>query len=463
MTTTTHHDLVVIGSGSGNMVTDDSFKNLDVAIIEDRRVGGTCLNFGCIPSKLLAYTAEVAETVTSAGSFGVDADLRSINWVEVRDRVFGHTDHVSDGGRRGREKSDWITLYAGHARFTGPRQLSVDTEDGQSTVITADRIVIACGGRPVVPPVVAESGLPYETSDTVMRVDAPPKRLAVLGGGYIAAELARVFATVGSHITIIERGEHLLGGPQDDDIRVAFTDLMAQRHDLRLGTELTELSGTPGDLLLTLDDGSTVQADMLLVASGRTSNADRLDVDVAGIETHDSGRIKVDEFCRTSVEGIFALGDVSTSVPLKHVANREAEVVAHNLHNPNDLRRVDLDHVPSAVFTDPQIASVGRTERDCRDADVKYVVGKVDYSDVAYGWALQDDTGFCKVIVDEDTDLVLGAHIMGPQASTLIQTLVLAIEFDITATDLSRRPFWIHPALTEVIDNALRNIEPKAA
>jgi mycothione reductase len=463
MSNTIHHDLVVIGSGSGNMVTDESFSDLDVAIIEDRRVGGTCLNFGCIPSKMLAYTAEVAETVAGADSFGVDAELRKFDWADVRDRVFGRTDHMSDEGRRGREKSDWITFYAGHARFTGPHALSVDTDNGQSTEIIADRIVIACGGRPVIPPVVDQSGLPYETSDTVVRVDAPPKRLAVLGGGYIAAELARVFAAAGSDIVIIEMGEQLLGGSQDDDIRVKFTELMAQRHDVRLGTELTELSGSPGDLVLTLDDGSTVRADMLLVAVGRTSNADQLSVDAAGIDTHDSGRIKVDEFCRTSVDGVFALGDVSTAVPLKHVANREAEVVAHNLHNPADLRRIDLDQVPSAVFTDPQIASVGRTEQECRDSDVKYVVGQVDFSDVAYGWALQDSTGFCKIIVDADTDLILGGHIMGPQASTLIQTLVLAVEFKITASDLSRRPFWIHPALTEVIDNALRNIAREAS
>ena len=158
-----------------------------------------------------------------------------------------------------------------------------------------------------------------------------------------------------------------------------------------------------------------------------------------------------------------ALGDVSTAVPLKHVANREAEVVAHNLRNSTDVRRIDLDHVPSAVFTDPQIASVGRTEQDCRESNVEYVVGEVDYNDVAFGWALQDTTGFCKIIVDANTDLILGGHIMGPQASTLIQTLVLAVEFKITASDLSQRPFWIHPALTEVIDNALRNLEPKAS
>jgi mycothione reductase len=214
-------------------------------------------------------------------------------------------------------------------------------------------------------------------------------------------------ASPASGRVIIEMSELLLGGPQDDDIRVKFTDLMAQRHDLRLDTELTKLSGSSGDLVLTLDDGSTVRADMLLAASGR---------------------IKVDQFCRTSVDGVVALGDVSTAVPLKHVANREAEVVAHNLHHPEDLRRIDLDHVPSAVFTDPQIASVGRTEQDCRESALKYVVGKADYSDVAYGWALQDSTGFGKTIVNADTRSDTWRTHMGPQASTLIRTLVLAID-----------------------------------
>jgi pyruvate/2-oxoglutarate dehydrogenase complex dihydrolipoamide dehydrogenase (E3) component len=200
--------------------------------------------------------------------------------------------------------------------------------------VTTDRIVLASGGRPVIPGAVEKSGLPFETSDTVMRIDEPPRRLAVLGGGYIAAELAHVFATAGGEITIIEESDTLLGGPPDQEIRMHYTDLMSTRYDL-----------------------------MLLVAAGRRSNGDTLNLAAAGVDSHDDGRIVVDEFCRTSADGIFALGDVSTPIPLKHVANREAEVVKHNLLHPDHMRAVDHELVPSAVFADPQMASVGLTEQ----------------------------------------------------------------------------------------------------
>lgn len=452
-----HHDLVIIGAGSGNMIVDDSFSDLDVAIVEERKFGGTCVNFGCIPSKMLAYTADVVDTVSDAEAFDVDADLRGVHWKALRDRVFRRTDAVESEGRTGREDSDFITVYAGHARFAGPRQLHIET-DGGAVDVTADQIVVAAGGRPVIPPVVEESGLPYETSDTVMRIDAPPRRLAVLGGGYIAAELAHVFEAAGAGITIIDKAEQLLGGAQDEAISAAFTDLMAGRYDLRLGTEVTEITGSPGDLRITLDDGSTVEADMLLVAIGRTPNSDRLDCAAAGIETHDDGRIKVDDFGRATAAGVFALGDVSAPIPLKHVANREADAVAHNLRHPDSLRPLDHELVPSAVFAHPQIASVGLTEKDCREQHRDYRVGTTPYSDVAYGWAMQDDTGFCKIVTDADTDLILGAHIMGSQAATLIHILVVAIQFGITAGDLANQPYWIHPALAEVVQNALLDL-----
>lgn len=187
-----HHDLVVIGAGSGNAVVDDSFADLDVAVVEERWFGGTCLNSGCIPSKMLAYTARVARTVREAGRYDVDAELGAVHWRQMRDRVFGRLDAERDSGRRGRAQEDSVTVYEGRARFVGPRSLRIEGERG-AVDISAGQIVVAVGGRPLVPGPVAESGLPYETSDTVMRIDAPPRRLAILGGGYIAAELAEVF------------------------------------------------------------------------------------------------------------------------------------------------------------------------------------------------------------------------------------------------------------------------------
>ena len=451
------HDVLVIGAGSGNAVIDDSFADLDVAIVAEGPFGGTCLNSGCIPSKMLSRTAEVVEEIRESGIYDVDAELRRVRWLDVRERVFGRLDRVRDEGRRGREKSDFVTVYTGHARFIGARRLRLELAGGPVDV-EADQVVIAAGARPLIPAVVADSGLPYETSETIMRVDRPPRRLAVLGGGYIAAELSQVFASVGSEITIVEKSESLLAS-LDESLSAAYTGLAVERFDVRLGRELTRLEGAPGELRLVLDDGSTVEADALLVAAGRIPNGDRLDLAAAGIEVHADGRIVVDGYQRTSAEGVFALGDVCTPIQLKHVANREAHAVAHNLRHPGDPRGAEHEVVPAAVFTRPQIATVGRTEQTCRDAGLDYVVGTARYADVAYGWALEDETGFCKVLAERRTGRLLGAHIMGPQAPTLIQPLVLAMTVGIDARALATRPYWIHPALTEVVENALLRLD----
>ncbi|GGV35573.1 mycothione reductase [Kitasatospora herbaricolor] len=452
-----HHDLVVLGAGSGNAVIDDRFADLDVAVVEEGPFGGTCLNRGCIPSKMLAHTADVADTVREAGRFGVDATLDAVRWAAVRDRVFGRLDQEAADGERARRRSGSVTVHRGRARFTGERTLVVEG-DGGEVRFSADQVVVAVGSRPVVPPPVRDSGLPYETSDTVMRLPVPPRHLAVLGGGYIAAELAQVFRSAGSRVTVVEKEQTLLS-PQDESVSEAYTRIARSRFDVRTGVALGRLEGEPGRLRLLLDDGSTVEADTLLVAVGRTPNSDTVGADRAGIALHEDGRVVVDAQQRTTAPGVFALGDVCTPVPLKHVANREAQVVAHNLLHPGDLIATSHRAVPAAVFTRPQIAQVGRTERECRDEGLNHRTATRRYADVAYGWALEDTTGFCKVIADPGTGRLLGAHILGPQASTLIQPLVIAMSLGIDATTLARTPYWIHPALTEVVANALLDLD----
>ncbi|MFJ4971767.1 mycothione reductase [Streptomyces sp. NPDC088755] len=452
------HDLIVLGAGTGNALIDERFAHLDIALVSAGPFGGTCLNAGCIPSKMLAATADVADSVRDAPRHDVDGELRGVRWRDVRERVFGRLDSAAREGEAGRRKSDHITVYRGTARFTGPRRLTVETEDA-TVEIEADRLVVAAGGRPVVPPVVEDSGLPYETSDTVMRLDDVPRRLAVLGGGYIAAELAHVFHSLGSHVTVIEKSDSLLGQQQDEKVSETFTGAMRAHWDLRLGRELTAVSGEPGNLRLTLDDGCVLEADTLLVAVGRRPNSDRLGLDEAGIEAGDDGRITVDEQLRTSAEGVWAIGDISTPVPLKHVANREAEIVAHNLLHSGDERTMRYDAVPSAVFTRPQIAQVGLTEQEAREQGLDYTVAVHAYADVAYGWALEETEGFCKVLADRRTGRLLGGHILGPQAATLVQPLVIGLTTGMTVRELAEQPLWIHPALTEVVENALRDLD----
>ncbi len=409
---------------------------------------------------MFVYAADMARDVREAGRYGVDATLQGVRWTDVRDRVFGRIDPISEGGRRYRAEGPNTTAYLGHARFTGDRTLTVALGDGREETLTADQVVVAAGAHPVVPDVVTESGVPFHTSDTVMRIDALPERLAIIGGGFIAAEMAHVFASFGVHVTILARSSVLLRH-LDTEIAQRFTDLAREQWDVRTGTNVVRVERGAGGagVRLHLDSTAVVDADLLLVATGRQPNTAELGADAGGLQLLDDGRIEVDDHGRTSAPGVWALGDVSAPYQLKHVANAEARTIAHNLAHPDDLRRLPLEHVPSGVFSHPQIATVGLTEQECIEQGRAHVTYVQAYGDTAYGWAMEDTTGVCKLVADPTTGLLLGAHLMGPQATSLIQPLVQGMAFGTSVHDLARGQYWIHPALAEVVENALLGLK----
>ena len=474
-----HFDLAIIGTGSGNALVTPDFDGKRVAIIESGTFGGTCLNVGCIPTKMYVYSADVASTVAHAARYGIDATLDGVRWPDIRDRVFGRIDPISAGGQDYRANGPNTTAFLGHATFVGPKRLRIDAvhkltrqeaaaeeATGQEATgqevpvieITADQIVIAAGAHPIVPAVVRQSGVPFHTSDTVMRLDELPKRLIILGSGFIAAEFAHVFSAFGSQVTVVARSNAMLR-KLDTEISGRFTAIARQQWDVRLSAALTTVSGTESEVHLDFADRSYAVGDVLLVATGRVPNTEELGLDAAGIATHQDGGVTVDAHGRTNVDGVWALGDVSSAHQLKHVANHEARIVAHNLTHPGDLRSFDHRYVPSAVFTSPQIATVGLTEEQLKAEGRSYVTKSQAYGDTAYGWAMEDTTGVCKVIADPATGELLGAHLMGPQASNLIQPIIQGMSFGQTAREVARGQYWIHPALGEVVENALLGLE----
>jgi len=471
-----HFDLVIVGTGSGNTIMGKEYRDLTIAIVESGRFGGTCLNVGCIPTKMYVYPADVAESARRAGPLGVHATIDSIGWPAMRDRIFGRTDEISDSGLEYREGPKWpnITVLRGTGRFTGHKAMTVDLLDGGTERITADRFVLANGGRPVIPDI---PGLDEEvvgrgavhTSGTIMRIDELPDRLVVVGGGYIAAEFAHVFDSFGVRVTQLVRSSRLLRH-HDADIATTFTNYTQHRYDLRRDTEVCGIkpATSGGDGVTVFVEGpygeSTIDADMILLATGRRPNSDLLNLPATGVTTNDHRSVIVDEFQETVVPGIYALGDISSPYALKHVANHEARVVRHNLMNPDDRVRTDHRFVPAAVFTEPQIASVGLTEDQALQRNIKYVVGRRDYGGTAAGWAREDNVGFVKVLADPETGLLLGGHIIGPEAATVIQPLIQAMSFGQRAHDVARDQYWIHPALSEVVENALLALpKPTAA
>ncbi|WP_193096508.1 mycothione reductase [Brevibacterium sp. FME17] len=484
----THFDLLLIGTGSGNMFLDDRFFGLNVAIAEEWHFGGTCLNVGCIPTKMFVYPATIAEQAADSKRYNLSTDFHSVNWPALQKRIFDRVDAIEAGGRdyRSGDRQPNVSVVAEHVHFTGPK--TVSTASGEE--LTADRIVIAAGASPVIPEahgldpqLVDTDGYPVYTSNSIMRIPQRPERMVIIGSGIIAMEFAHVFAGFGAEVSVIARGPRLLGNI-DEDVSDEFTELFERTHTVHRGAEVSSYSFDDGQVSVTLkasgrlggvDLPSRIDADAVLIATGRTPNTASLNVGEAGFDVLDGARLSVDSRQRVlahgqPVPGVFALGDISSPYQLKHVANHEADVVGDNLAldvaagSPGgateaDLREVNHHAVPGAVFTSPQVAYVGITEDEARQAGYDVSVKVQKYSDVAYGWAMADDPGVVKLIADKATRKILGAHIVGHEASMIVQPLIQAMAFDQPADEMAKRQYWIHPALPEVVENALLGLE----
>ena len=462
-----NYDYIILGSGTGNSFPGPELDDNKIAIIDESpRYGGTCLNSGCIPTKMFVVAADTAHAATDAQRLGVDLSFNGADWPAIVDRIFAHrVDLISRGGeeyRRGEECPN-IDLYDGHAEFIGPKTLRT-SRDGEPCEITGETIILAAGSRPFIPPVITDSGVPYLTNETVMRLPEQPESLTILGGGYIAMEFAHIFQSLGTRVRIVNRSP--LMRHVDRDIHDRFNELVTPRYETHIGRTVASASHDENSVTLTLDDGSAVTSSALLVATGRVPNGDRLGAAAGGIELHEDGRVKVDEFGCTTADGVWALGDVSSPHMLKHVANAEMRAVRHNIlrtaagdASDGDLIPMPHDHVPSAVFTHPQIASVGLTEQQAIDAGYDVTCKIQAYGDVAYGWAMEDSTSMVKLVADKATARLLGAHYMGPQASTLIQQMVTVMAFDLDLREVARKQYWIHPAMTEVTENAIIGLD----
>ncbi|MFV0254183.1 MAG: mycothione reductase [Beutenbergiaceae bacterium] len=458
-----HHDLVIIGTGSGNSLITPELEGLDIAIIESGVFGGTCLNAGCIPTKMLVMPADIVVGASEARRLGVGFDRPTIDWPAIRDRVFGRIDPIAVAGEQYRQSQPFVTVYSQTARFVAPRTLRLT--DG--TEVSGDQVVVAAGARPRLLPDVPGLGQVdpdrgLHTSETIMRSEHVPARLLIIGGGYVGCEFAHVFAALGSTVTQVFRGEQLLRG-QEQQVADNYTRLAGERIDLRAQTRVLAAERTDAGWQVRLRgaDGSEsrVEADAVLLAVGRIPNGDTLDAGAGGMELDAEGYIVVDDTQHTTAEGTWALGDVCSAWQLKHVANHEARVVAHNLEvgfgrRSGEPARSDHRFVPHGIFGHPKIAGFGPTAAQLADAGVTFVTATQNYGDVAAGWAMEDRDGFLIVHATPEGK-ILAAHCLGEFATTLIQPLLQAASFGQSAHDVARGQYWIHPALSEVVENAL--------
>ncbi|MFW2380207.1 MAG: mycothione reductase [Acidimicrobiales bacterium] len=452
-----HYDLIIIGSGSGNSIPPE-LSGWKIAMVERGIFGGTCLNVGCIPSKMFVLPADRAVDARES-ALNLSTQYSGVDWSALKERIFGRIDAISAGGERYRATgTEGLTLYRGTARFTGDREFSIELNDSaEPPHISADRVLLATGSRPLIPDIPGLNDVSFHTSDSIMRLDALPDRLGILGGGYIAAEMGHVFSGLGSSVTLFNRSERLLRS-QDRDISDRFTEAFGKRVDLWLNNIPSMIETGADGIEITHADCETVTVvDALLVAVGRIPNGDTMNAGAGGLHVTVDGRIATDDTMATVAPGVWAIGDLTNEFQLKHVANAEAKVAFANIASSRtggELVGVDHSSVPAAVFSHPQVASVGATEEQLRSSGVDFVVGRRDYAGTAYGWALADEDSFAKVLLDLD-GRILGAHIIGPQAATLIQPLIQAKALGQTADQIANQVYYIHPALTEVVENAL--------
>ena len=459
------YDFAVIGSGSGLDVANVAAnQGQSVAVVEKGPLGGTCLNRGCIPSKMLLYHADVLETIKRADEFYIDASVDDVDFPAIVQEVNEEVEADAESIRRGLESSSQHTLFEGEGRFVDERTIDITSGPDAGAQFRAETVLIAAGTRPSIPPIDGIEDVDYLTSAEALQLESLPDHLIIVGGGYIAAELGHFFGTFGSDVTIVGRRPNLL--PEaDSEVAEAFTKRYANRFTVHTGHAATSVEEADGEITLTArpyeygDDGGLVEdadavsvtGDELLVAAGRTPNTDTLNLDAAGVATDDAGFVETDEYLRTASDGVWALGDIVGEYLLKHSANHEARTVARNIFR-DEREPVDYSVMPFAVFASPEVAGVGMLEDELREADREYAVNTYEYANTARGDAMHAD-GFVKVLIALDGE-ILGCHVIGPEASTLIEEVVVAMKSGSGTVQDIREAIHIHPALPEVVQRA---------
>ena len=455
------YDLIIIGTGSGMEIASAAIQgtpDLKVAVIDKDEPGGICLTRGCIPTKLLIYPAEVVRTIQRSTEFGIHTEIKKIDFPTIMQKMRSTINRDINMIRMGLKNSKNIDYYAKKAEFIAPYTLKVENE-----TIKSKMIFLCTGSKPSIPPIEGLQQTGYLTSDTILQISKLPKSIVIVGGGYIAAEFGHFLSAMGSEVTIIGRNPQFI--PEEEPEISALAKKELQKH-LKIITnhEVTKVEASPqGKKIIAINrenkQETRTMAEEILIAVGRSPNTDILHPEKANIKTDTRGNIVVDEYLQTTQPNIYALGDANGKYLFKHVANYEAKIVYYNAI----LRiktKIDYHAIPHAVFTEPEVASVALKEKE---AITKYgkdniLIGFYRYEDTAKGEAMVLTNFFVKVIIQKKTKRILGAHIIGPQASVLIQEIINLMYTKDQRSDPLTKAMHIHPALPEVVARAFSSL-----
>jgi mycothione reductase len=450
------YDVIVIGSGCGMNIAEEALTHsLSVALVDKGPLGGTCANLGCIPSKMLIFAAGRIAEIQEARKLGIEAEIRNIDFNFIMERMRKFIRENQEHMKQGVSYAENLGFYEGEGNFVDDYTIEVNGEK-----IKGDKIFIASGSRPLIPPIKGLDSVDFLTNETLLQLKERPESLIIIGGGYIAVEYGHFFTAMGTKVTMLEMADRLVLAEEPEIAEVLKKEL-DRRMDVYTDVRAEEVKeNRRGITVIATDTKSGVKkeftAQRILMAVGRRSNADLLRVKNTGVEVDKRGFVKVNEYLETTKKNIFAVGDANGQQMFTHVANKEAMLAAHNAIHGGKLK-MDYSAAPHAVYSNPQIASVGMTEEAARNVH-KVLVGKAEYSDVAQGEAMMEETGFTKAVVEADTGKILGFHIIGPYAPILIQEVINAMASG-GGIDQIQTSMHIHPAITELVPALLSSLK----
>jgi pyruvate/2-oxoglutarate dehydrogenase complex dihydrolipoamide dehydrogenase (E3) component len=462
MTSADHYDAIIIGSGQAGtpLSTALAAAGWRTALVEREHVGGTCVNEGCTPTKTMIASGRVAYLVRRGADYGVHTGVIRTEMQRVRQRKRDIVDTFRNSNQRRIEKSANLDLIFGDASFSAPRSILVRLKDGGQRQLSADRIFINAGCRPSVPALDGLRDVPFLNSTSIMELDAVPEHLLVLGGGYIGLEFGQLFRRLGSRVTIVQSGPQLLTG-EDSDIANEVAAFM--KHDgieLLLNTKAERVikHGSQFHLSSRVEsECGVLEGSHLLVATGRVSNSDTLNLSAAGIATDERGFIKVNGKLETNVEGVYALGDIKGGPAFTHISYDDFRILRTNLIEKGSAT-TEGRLIPYTVFIDPQLGRIGISEAEARAQNKKIRVAKMPMSYVARALEVDETRGFMKAVVDADTNQILGAAVLGIEGGEIMSMLQLAMMGNLPYPALYNAIF-AHPTLAESLNNLFTHFQ----
>ena len=449
--------VAIIGGGPGGYVAalKAAMLGADVTVIEKNKLGGTCLNVGCIPTKSLLASSDVLRTVRNSKYFGIDIegeikpDFKSImeRKQKIKDELEAGIKFLFD--KRGVKKIN------GFGKLIDKNTIEVIRDNGSVEEVKADKIILANGSIPTILPFMPYNGKNVITSDEVLSLNKIPKSMAIIGGGVIGSEIGQFYSSLGTKVTIIEVLPQILGRMDSDGAKVLTRQFKKDKIKVMCNVATDSFEVDSDKVKLNLNNGKSLEAEVVLLCTGRKPNLANSGVVEAGIKVTDKGFIEVNEYMETSLEGVYAIGDIIPTAMLAHVASAEGIVAAENVVKGNS-ETVNYKSIPSCVYTEPEVAGVGKTEDELKEEGVEYHVGKFDFRGLGKAKAIGKIQGFIKVLVDKD-DVIIGATLVGPHCTDLLSELSLAVGLGLKSKDVGR-VIHAHPSLSEGIMEALHDV-----